>query len=452
MRFQKVRTEITALLKLGLPVIGAQLAQILMSFTDTVMAGNLSVNDLAAVSVGSNLVFPLFLFSLGALQAVNPIIAHAFGGGRFDQIGPTVRQSLLFSQVLAAVIVAVNLNMEWVPSFIGIEAGLHEKANGYVRAFTTGVPAVMAMLALRFSNDGTGNTKPGLVVALAGLPLNVFLNWVFMYGKFGFPAMGAVGTGWATACIMWFQFFVMLAYCRLSGKMRGFRFFEGSWRINNKIQRELFKIGIPSGLSFGLEVSMFAIVSLLMGRLGTVAVASHQIAVNVSSITFMVPLGVATAISIRVGQAAGAGRFSDASYTGRVGVLLSAALMGVFSLLMILFPEFIGRIYTSDPVLIGFSASLLQLAAIFQVFDGLQVAGSGALRGLKDTRVPLLVNFFAYWLIGLNAGYWLGIHYNWGPRGLWIGLIAGLTVAGIMHNVRFLYLIQRQSISESPSV
>jgi MATE family multidrug resistance protein len=444
-----IRTESRELLKLGLPVIGAQLAQIFMSFTDTVMAGNLSAQDLAAVAVGSNLIFPVFLFSLGVLMAVNPMVGHEFGAGNTDNIGAIIRQSLLFSTGLMVLNLILTQNLDWAPARIGIEASLHEKSLGYVKAFGFGVPAALAMITLRYANDGMGKTTPGLVVALIALPCNAFLNWVLMYGKFGFPEMGAVGTGWATAIINWLQFALMAGYCLKAKHLIALQPFKGSWKPDLPKLKELARIGIPSGMSFGLEVSLFALVSLLMGRLGTQAIAAHQIAINVSSITFMVPLGLATAITIRVGQFTGAGKHRAAAFAGRIGIGLSAIIMSGFALLMLTVPHWIARMYTSDVTLILLASGLLQLAGIFQIFDGLQVAGSGALRGLKDTRIPMLVNFFAYWLVGLNLGYWLGFHFGYGAKGLWVGLIAGLTFAGIMHNVRFNYLIFRKTLSKS---
>jgi MATE family multidrug resistance protein len=437
--------ESKQLLKLGLPVIGAQLAQIFMSFTDTVMAGNLSPADLAAVAFGSNLVFPLYLFSVGVLMAVNPMVGHKVGAGKLEETGPIVRQTLLFSLGLAALNILITRNLEWAPGLVGIDPELHPKALGYVEAFGFGVPAALASTALRFSNDGMGKTKPGMVVAMLALPANALLNWVFMYGKFGAPAMGAVGTGWATATVNWLQFLMMAGYCLKAAHFKPLHLLRGSWQVNGSILKEIARIGIPSGLSFGLEVSLFALVSLLMGKLGTQAIASHQIAMNVASITFMVPLGMATAITIRVGQFTGAGQHAAAAFSGRIGIGLSALIMSVFALAMFSIPHAIAGVYTDDAGLITLAAGLLQLAGIFQIFDGLQVAGSGALRGLKDTRIPMLVNFCAYWLVGLNLGYWLGLHFGYGAKGLWAGLIAGLTVAGILHNIRFNYLIERRT-------
>jgi MATE family multidrug resistance protein len=284
-----------------------------------------------------------------------------------------------------------------------------------------------------------------MLVSFIALPFNVLFNWIFMYGKFGFPAMGAVGTGWATALVNWIQFFVMLFYCLKSSKLRPYQWFRKDWKPEFVRLKELMRIGLPSGLSFGLEVSMFALVSLMVGKLGTQAIASHQIAMNFSSITFMVALGLSTAITIRVGQFTGAGEHAKAAFSGRVGIGLAAGVMSLFGMIMMAVPELIASIYTSDKEVIVIAGSLLQLAAIFQIFDGLQVSGSGALRGLKDTKIPMIVNFIAYWLIGLNLGYWLGLRFGYGAQGMWIGLIAGLTFAGIMHNVRFNYLIEKKA-------
>jgi MATE family multidrug resistance protein len=292
-------------------------------------------------------------------------------------------------------------------------------------------------MALRFFNEGLSVTRPGMYFAAIGVIINIAANYVLMYGKFGFPAMGAVGCGYATALVVTVMFFCMLIFTYRHQPFKRFEIFSKARRPDWSWLKEILRIGVPIGLSSTMEVTMFAVVSLLMGSLSAIAVAGHQIAINFSAMTFMVPFGLATAITTRVGNAAGKQKIGEARKRGLVGILLSVGFMSCTAVVMVAIPDLITGIYTDDVAVQNVAISLLYIAAIFQISDGLQVSSYGALRGLKDTKIPMVVNFVAYWVIGLPLGYYLGIIRGVGPQGLWMGLIAGLSVAAVLHNIRF---------------
>ena len=266
---------------------------------------------------------------------------------------------------------------------------------------------------------------------------NAFGDYVLMYGKFGLPALGAVGCGVASAIVMWLMVLFMVAYIKLKPWYRPYQAFDHfEWPRWQEINA-LIRLGSPIAVSLFMEASLFGVAALLMGSIGTTAVAGHQIALNVAALTWTVPLGISMAITVRVGQATGRGDADAARFSGFVGISLAAAFMTMSAITMFTVPELIAGIYTSDPEVKRMAVSLLFMAALFQIFDGLQVSGAGALRGLKDTKIPMFITSFAYWGIGMPLGYLLAFTWSGGPKGLWIGFIFALAFAAILLNVRF---------------
>ncbi len=442
-QWQPVLAETKITLILGLPIIAAQLAQIALGFIDTVMAGNLSARDLAAIAIGRSLYVPIWVIILGILLAVNPICAQNLGAGKLRQIGKSVRQGLWLSQLLAIPSFFLVRHMEPVMHYMDFDLAVIPLADGYLKAVSWGIFPTYAYLVLRFFNDGISITRPHMYIAFAALPLNALGNYLLMYGKAGFPKLGAVGAGWATAAVWWLMLLTMTAYLVVNRYYRRFHLFSELRWPQWRYMKEVLHIGVPNGVSFGMEVSMFAIAALLIGTLGIASMAAHQIAINFASITFMAPLGLSIAATSRVGFAAGRSDLQLVRIAGFVGMGLSLLIMCVSALIMFSIPERIADVYTSDFPVRDLAAKLIILAAVFQLSDGLQVSASGALRGLKDTRVPMLVNIMAYWGIGLPLGYLLGIRYGMGPQGFWIGMIAGLTIAACIHPLRFYRLTRR---------
>jgi multidrug resistance protein, MATE family len=433
----RIKEELRLLLQIGIPVIIGNLLQTSMSVVDTIMAGNLSPVDLAAVAVGSSIFMPIFILGAGILMAVSPIVAQHFGAGNHVLIGKTTRQSLWLAAMISIPAIFVLRNMNFVLEWMSVEPDIIPLTLGYLDAISWGILPLCLYVALRQFNEGISVTKPAMYISLLGLCFNILGNYTLMYGKFGFPRLGAVGTGYASSIVMIVMFIALIIYTYRKKAYKEFEIFKNLKLPDKKHISELFRVGMPIGISMCMEVTMFAVVTLLMGSLGTYAVAGHQIAINFASITFMIAFGLSAAITVRVGQVMGRSGIKDARFSGFAGVGLAAVFMSITALLMFLFPGLVSGLYTDDPELKKLAIQLIYMAAIFQLSDGLQVSGLGALRGLKDTKIPMYVNLIAYWIVGLPLGYILGIQFEMGPQGLWIGLIAGLTVAGILHNVRF---------------
>ncbi|MGH8495537.1 MAG: MATE family efflux transporter [Gammaproteobacteria bacterium] len=434
---RSVFAEARDLLRLAGPLIANNLALAGMNFADAVMAGQLSARDLAAVAVGSAIWIVVFLFGLGVLMAMSPTAAHCYGAGEGPRIGAYTRQALWLGAGLATVLMIALLNSGHLLVAIGIDESIVPLTSGYVSAIAWGLPAVYAYLALRFTSEGIGWTRPIMYMALLGLVTNVAGNYVLMYGKLGFPAMGAIGCGAASAIALWTMFAAMLVYVIRTPRYRPFGIFERfDWPDAAKL-RELLMLGLPIGVSVVAEAGLFTTVALLMGKLGATIVAAHQIALNYAATMFMIPLGLHSATTIRVGHALGRGQPARARFLGFTGIGLCACVMAVSAVFMLVFKDAVVRLYTSDAAVARIAVSLLFMAAVFQISDGLQVGAAGALRGYKDTRVPMVLNFFSYWLVGFPLAWYLGLTARLGPQAVWIGLVAGLSVAAVLLTWRY---------------
>ncbi len=436
-KMNRFREEAAALARLTWPMIITNLAFLGMRFTDTVFAGHLSPEDLAGVSVGGDVWVPVMLFIMGLLLAVSPTISHEFGAGRTAAIGSTVRQAMWLAVFAAAPGWALLAHGDILMRAIGVEPDVIPLAAGYLDAIGWGLPAIALFYVLRFTSEAVSHTRPLLLVSVVGLVMNAFANWVLVYGNLGFPALGAVGTGYASAIVQWLMFLVLAFYMHRRARFRRFGIFSVPEWPRWQPSFELVKLGFPIAVAVFMEGSLFSATGLLMATLGTTVVAGHQIAVNWASLMFMVPLGVAGGITVRIGQALGRGDRDRARFSGITGMVLCVGIMAVSALAMIVFRDAIVALYTADPAVTAMAMSLLWVAAAFQVFDGLQVAASGVLRGYKDTRAPMAMTLVAYWLIGFPIAWFGGIVLNLGPVAVWFGLIAGLLAAGILLSWRF---------------
>jgi MATE family multidrug resistance protein len=434
---RRVIDHARAIFRLGGPLIVTNLAITGMNFTDTVMAGQLGAIDLAAVAVGSAFYILFYLAGLGMLMALSPLVAHNYGAGRNAAVGELARQGLWLSQMIVVAIVLPLLCVRPVLTAIGIGPEVLPKAVGFVYAISAGVPAIMAFLVLRFVSEGIGWTRPIMYTALIGLVVNVFGCYVFMYGKLGMPALGAVGTGVSHALVMWLMFFFMLWYVRRHRIYRPFALFAHfEWPRAQRL-REIVALGAPICGSVISEAGLFVAAALIIGTLGAVQVAAHQIAINYAALMFMIPLSLHSAMTIHVGHSLGRGNAREGRFGGWVGVGLCGVFMMFSALVLVICNDLIAALYTQDEAVRTLAAGLLIMAAIFQVSDGLQVAGAGALRGFKDARIPMLLNLLAYWGVGFPLAWWLGIAQGRGPEGVWMGLIVGLTVCAVLLNVRY---------------
>jgi multidrug resistance protein, MATE family len=448
--FQRLAADARAIAALGGPLLGNNLSLTGMSFADTVMAGQLGARDLAGLAMGVAY-YHLFLFiGFGLLMAVSPSVAHAYGADDARGVARYARQSWWLALALAVVLIVGLRQVDWVLPAIGIAPEIRPTAIGFVHAIAFGVPALVGFFALRYTSEGLGRTKPIMYIGFCALVLNVFGNWVFMYGKLGMPTLGAVGCGVATAVTLWFMLLAMFLHMRTHRAYRPFRLFERIDRPDASVLKELTRIGAPIAGSIVAEGGLFATAALLLGAMGATIASAHQIALNYASFMFMVPLAISSATTIHVGHTLGRGDVRGARAAGALGIAMCAAVMFFSALAILLFNDQIAAIYTRDARVRELAATLLLMAALFQLSDGVQVGAAGALRGFKDTTVPMALCIVSYWLVGFALAYGLGVARSGGPVYVWIGLTAGLTVSAILLVSRYA-LVGRRALTAHAS-
>ena len=440
-RGRRLATELRELLTLAAPIMIAQLATTAMGFVDAVMAGRVGPRDLAAVALGNSIWIPVFLLMTGTLLATTAKVAQRFGAGDQPGTGPLVRQALWLALLVGPLAAAALWFLsEPILRAMKVEEALIEPSRFYLRGIACGLPAVALYHVLRCFSDGLGRTRPSMVLGVCGLLLNIPLNYVLIYGHLGVPALGGAGCGWATGTVMWFMLLGMLVWVKSARVYRPSALFARWERPDRKVIGGLVGVGLPIGIAIFAESSIFSVIALLIGELGEKVVAGHQIALNISALAFMIPYALAMAVTVRVGQALGASRPRDARFSAGTGMATALAWAAISASAMLVFREHIAALYTRDPEVLTLAAALLVYSALFQFSDGLKVTAAGALRGYQDTRAVMLITLFAYWGIGLPVGYSLGLA-DWlqqptGPRGLWEGLIVGLTCAAILLGIR----------------
>ncbi|EQB5948937.1 MdtK family multidrug efflux MATE transporter [Enterobacter hormaechei] len=445
---QKYMIEARQLLALAIPVIVAQVAQTAMGFVDTVMAGGYSATDMAAVAIGTSIWLPAILFGHGLLLALTPVIAQLNGSGRRDRVAHQVRQGFWLAGFVSVLIMIVLWNAGYIiRAMHNIDPALADKAVGYLRALLWGAPGYLFFQVARNQCEGLAKTKPGMVMGFIGLLVNIPVNYIFIYGHFGMPELGGVGCGVATAAVYWVMFGSMLTYIKHARSMRDIRndttFSTPDWSMLTR----LTQLGLPIALALFFEVTLFAVVALLVSPLGIIDVAGHQIALNFSSLMFVLPMSLAAAVTIRVGFRLGQGSTLDAQTAARTGLGVGVCMAVCTALFTVLLREQIALLYNDNPEVVTLASHLMLLAAIYQISDSIQVIGSGVLRGYKDTRSIFFITFIAYWVLGLPCGYILALTDlvvdRMGPAGFWMGFIIGLTSAAIMMMLRMRFL-QRQ--------
>ncbi|MGK7245979.1 MdtK family multidrug efflux MATE transporter [Buttiauxella agrestis] len=449
---QKYIVEARQLLALAIPVILAQIAQTSMGFVDTVMAGGYSATDMAAVAIGTSIWLPAILFGHGLLMALTPTVAQLNGSGRRERIAHQIRQGFWLAGIVSALIMIVLWNAGYIiHAMKNIDPLLADKAVGYLRALLWGVPGYLFFQVARNQCEGLAKTKPGMVMGFIGLLVNIPVNYIFIYGHFGMPELGGVGCGVATAAVYWVMFFFMISYVKKARSMRDLKLPKGFIKPDWKVMYRLTQLGLPIALALFFEVTLFAVVALLVAPLGIIDVAGHQIALNFSSLMFVLPMSLSAAVTIRVGFRLGQGSTLDAQTAAWTGICVGMCMAMLTAIFTVVMREHIALLYNSNPEVVALAAHLMLLAAVYQLSDSVQVIGSGVLRGYKDTRSIFFITFIAYWVLGLPSGYILALT-DWvvepmGPAGFWIGFIIGLTSAAIMMMLRMRWLQRQPSIT-----
>ncbi|HEX7040129.1 MAG TPA: MATE family efflux transporter [Trueperaceae bacterium] len=446
---RSVTGELRSLLVVAAPLVLAQVAQNGMSFVDTVMVGRLGAGPLAGLALGAVAFNFVYLLTMALVMAVSPVVAQAVGAGRHADGARTLRHGLVLALALSLPVALLVANLSPLLSLLRQEAGVVAAADEYLGAVAFGLPGALAFVALRGFLEGNGQTRPIMFVAGAGVLVNAGLNELLIFGRLGLPALGLVGAGVATAVT--YSLMAVGAALVVSCGYGSLRVFRG-WRLEGRVLRELLALGWPMSLSLGFEAGLFSATALVMGVFGEGPLAGHQVAMQTASLSFMVPLGVGIATSVRVGQAAGRGDRDGVRRAGWTGVAVAASFMCLTAALYILAPRLVTAVYldVNDPanaVVVGWAATFLSLAGAFQLFDGVQVAAVGALRGLKDTRAPMLITLLSYWIVGFPLGLICAFWLDLGPRGMWYGLIASLVLAAVLLSLRFRALTGRRSLA-----
>lgn len=422
--------------------MGAQLAQMGMGVTDAIMAGQYSAADLAGVALGGSVLWPVMLLMMGTIQAVTPTVSQLYGSKEYGEIGEVIRQGLWLA-ITGGVIGAIILNnVEPVYRWLDVDPVAVEVSVPYLKMASMGLPALICFFCFRFLADGSGFTRPALLIAVSALLLKIPLNYVLIYGKFGLPEMGGVGCGLAQAIIMWAQLgLILLVVTRRRFHITGWmsRFSWPDWR---RI-KPLLIIGIPIGATIFAEMGLFSLTTLLLGRFGAEIVAAHNIAMNLNGIMFMIPLALGQAATIRIGHRVGAGDIIDARVTAAIAMATTVAVAVIASSLIFLLRDDMVRLYTSEQSVVTVATTLLLFVVFFLIFDSAQATAAGALRGYKDTRVPMWIALFSYWCVGFPAQLILGFDWvgdAWGYYGFWTGLALGVGAAALLLSLR-LWLI-----------
>ena len=441
----KWRVELRALLKLAGPLIVNNLAIAGIHFADAIMAGRLGAETLAAVAVGGSVWFFGFTICMGTLMAISPIAARHFGAGNPELIGRYTRQGIYIGVFVAAILILVfHQYVGAALNAVGIDPGFRSLTEGYVLALVWGAPGIFVFLAFRFTTEGIGLTKPIMYASVSSLAINVFLNWVLMFGNLGAPALGAVGCGIASAITMWSIMIGLAIYIMCSKTYAPLKIFARVGKVRPDVIKEILILGLPIAVTITAEAGLFNAVSVLMGTRGAAIAAAHQVAINFAMTAFMVPLALSSAITVRVGHALGAGNAQGARLSGAIGLVTCAVFMTCSAAFMLLFRDTVVLLYTNDPAVTSIAVSLLLAAAIFQIGDGVQIGAAGALRGYKDTRFPMVINIFAYWVLAFPLAYMAAITYKAAPVYTWGAFIVGLWIAAALLSWRFIRLSKAQ--------
>jgi MATE family multidrug resistance protein len=424
------RADLGALVRLAFPVTLVTVSTMTMGVADTIMVGRVSPTDLAAVALGNLYFFGVAVFGMGTLSALDPVISQAVGAGDRIAIARGMQRGGILALALTVLATVVLIPAGPVLRLLGQPDDVVPVAAGYALACIPGVFPFYAFHVLRLSLQAMARVGPVLVTVIAANLVNIFFNWVFIYGHLGFPAMGAVGAGWATSLSRWFLTFAILgvAWPLLGDALRPFR----PEVLAREPLRRLLRLGAPIGGQQVLEFGVFGASGLLVGLMGTVAMASHQVALNLSSLTFMVPLGVAQAAAVLVGQAVGKGDAAEARRVVGGSLVVGVGFMSVSAALFLTVPSFFAEIYSGDAPVVALAATLIPVAGLFQVFDGTQVVALGVLRAVGDTRLPMVINVVGFWLVGLPVSALLAFQVGLGPRGVWAGLAIGLALVAVL--------------------
>ncbi|HEX6975566.1 MAG TPA: MATE family efflux transporter [Vicinamibacterales bacterium] len=426
-----LRREFRPMFTLAVPVVLAELGWMTMGLVDVLMVGRLSPEAIGAVGVGTSIFMGVCIFAMGLLLGLDTLVSQAFGAGRIEECHRWLWHGIALALILAAPITLILLGLGALLDRWGLDPAVLQLTSPYLGAVTWSILPLLLYAAFRRYLQGMGVVRPVMVALVLANLLNVFVNWILIFGKLGAPAMGVRGAAWATVISRIGMAAFLLGVIVYRERERRPGLFETPRRIEGAWMRRLIRLGAPAASQVTLEVGAFAAATALAGRLPPAALAAHQIAINLAAFTFMVPLGVASAGAVRVGHAVGRRSQVDALHAGWTALLFGTLFMACAAAAFLLIPRALIGAFTSDARVLAIGTTLLFVAAIFQLFDGVQGVATGVLRGLGDTRTPMLWNLAGHWFVGLPLGYILCFHLGYGVIGLWWGLSSGLMICGV---------------------
>lgn len=432
--------DLRSMLRLATPVVVVQVGLMLMGVVDTMVVGRLSADALAAVALGNLIVLSVAAFGMGLLMALDPLVAQAVGAGDTTTVRRSVQRGLILAAMISIPSGLILLPGEWVLPILRQPSEIIPVASGYARIAILALPAFFAFVVLRQTLQALERMRPIVVTIVIANIFNLGADWALVYGWGPIPAMGALGSAWATTAGRWLLLIALALIARRDLVPLLWPFEKESLRWQPLWQT--IRLGAPIGLQFQLEFAAFGVVALLMGGFGTIEMAAHQVAINLASLTFMVPLGVGAAAAVRVGLAVGAGDAEGVRRGAAAALVCGAGFMVLTGGLFVFAAGPLAAAYTSVPEVLAFAIIFIPIAGFFQVFDGIQVVAAGILRGMGDTRAPVVVNLLGFWLLGMPTSLALAFRLGFGPAGLWWGLVVGLGVVAL-----FLLLRMRRQLT-----
>src|SRR5688572_11583109 len=460
-----IRRELLPMLRLAIPVVMAELGWMAMGVVDTIMVGPLGPQAISAAGVGNAMHIAFAIFGMGVLLGLDTLVSQAFGARNIRECHRLFFDGLSLAGLMALPLVALLASVWFAIPSLGFHEVVKPLLESYLGIAILSTPFLLGYATCRRYLQGMHAVTPVMFALVTANLINAGANWIMIYGHFGFPALGVAGAAWATLISRIYMLGVLLIAVWLVDKKRTREagvdehresLWHVEWRFDTARLRRLLALGLPAASQYTAEVGVFALATALSGMLDPISSASHQIALNMAGVAFMIPLGMGSAGAVRVGHAVGAGDRTRASAAGWTAIMLGTGFMLASGLAFVLMPEDLIRLFSDDPNVLRVGTSLLLLAAVFQLFDGIQGVITGTLRGLGDTRTPMIVNLWAHWLVGLPIGYTLCFVMGWGVYGLWIGLSLGLIIVGVIllyvwtHKIRLYRTLGTAGTSGTP--
>ncbi len=432
-----IKDHIKSTMNLAYPVMIGQLGYIMMQVVDNMMVGGLGDAPLAAASLANGLFLIILIVGIGVSYAVTPLVAISIGANKKNESERIFQQSILVNIVLGIILIVITYFCSNIFQYLNQPIQVYKLAASYSKILGYSILPIMLFQTYKQFIEGLSITRPAMVITIIANLINAIINWILVYGHYGFPKLELNGSGWATFSSRLFMAIAIIWYVKKSARFRQFDVRLKFHKINFQVVKNILSLGLPSAVQYVFEVGAFSFAIVMIGWLGTKQLAAHQIAINLASITYMATLGISSAGAIRVGVAVGKQNISEVRQAGFTAILLGAAIMFCCGIIFISFNKFFPSLYIRDDSVITIASQLLIIAAIFQIFDGTQAVGIGVLRGLTDVKVPTLITFFAYWIIALPVGYILGFLFNLNVIGVWIGFLIGLMTSAILLTIRF---------------